>query len=294
MNVRTGINLLLLAAVIALALLAVFAPGQKEDEVARITPLLVADIRDITIEAANRPKIVLQRDAEGWRVRAPIDVTANEFRVQTVLRLARAQSRGGFAAEGKDLAQYGLDASAVRVKFNDTRVDFGGTEPIDGRRYVRVGARIHLVTDTYFYQVQADLPAFVSQHLLPSGAQLREVRLPQFSVRLDDDGRWLLAPTAVASEHRDLSADALSRFVEAWAMAEAVQVSRYRGEPAEGEAVVYLRDSDEPLRFAILQAEPEVALARIDLGLRYDFGADAGRVLMELPGAEPSDAPGDS
>ena len=59
MNVRTGINLLLLAAVIALALLAVFAPGQKEDEIARITPLHAADIHDITIEAANRPKIVI-------------------------------------------------------------------------------------------------------------------------------------------------------------------------------------------------------------------------------------------
>jgi hypothetical protein len=293
MNARTGINLLLLAAVAALALLAVFAPGQKEDEVARITPLQAADIHDISIEVANRPKIVLRRDAESWRVRAPIEVSANEFRVQTVLRLAQAQSRGTFAADDKNLAQYGLDAPAARVKFNDTLVDFGGTEPIDGRRYVRVGARIHLVTDTYFYQVQADLPAFVSQRLLPSGVHPSEIRLPLFGVRLDDDGRWTLTPTAVASEHRDLSADALSRFVDAWTMAEAVQVSRYRGEPVTGETVIHLRDSDQPLRFAILQAEPEVALARVDLGLRYDFGADAGRGLMELPGAEPSDAPGD-
>ena len=293
MNVRTGINLLLLAAVIALALFAVFAPDQNEDEVARITPLRAADVHDITIEAANRPKIVLHRDTEVWRVREPIEATANEFRVQTVLRLAEAESRGDFAVEGKDLDQYGLDASAARVKFNDTMVEFGGTEPIDRRRYVRVGARIHLVTDTYFYQVQADLPAFVSQRLLSSGAHPREVRLPQFGVHLDDDGRWMLAPPTVASEHRDLSADALNRFVETWTTAEALQVSRYRGEPAAGEVLVFLHGGEAPLRFAILQEEPEVALARVDLGLRYDFGADTGRGLMDLPGAEPSDAPDD-
>ena len=293
MNVRTGVNLLLLAAVAALALLAVFGPGEKKGEIARITPLRAADIHEIDIEAANRPKIVLQRDAEDWRMRAPIEVAANEFRVQTVLRLAEAESRGGFDAEDKDLAPYGLDAPAARVTFNDIVVEFGGTEPIDGRRYVRVGARIHLVTDTYFYQVQADLPAFVSQRLLPSGADPREVRLPQFGVRLDDHDRWRLLPPAVASGHQDLSADELNRFVEAWTTAEALRVSRYRGEPAEGEALVYLSGNDAPLRFAILQQEPEVALARLDLGLRYDFGADAGRGLMELPGAEPSDTAGD-
>ncbi len=276
MGRRALLNLVLAVMVIALVLVVWFEPGlEREDAPARLTGLAAGDVDRIGIRIAGGEDIEIMRAAGQWRITAPVDAEANEFRIEPLLRVVEARSYAHFEAEAGELARYGLAPPRALLRVNGVEIAFGDSEPIDHRRYARVGGVVHLIDDHYLPRLQAGLPAFVSNRLLPEGARPVAFVFPNLAVTQSADGRWQVEP------ERGLSMDAVNRFVDGWAHARAIFVDRHAGEPSQGEITVMLRGAEQPLTFLILETEADVVLAPAGTGLVYHLGSEQGARLLD-------------
>lgn len=275
MGRRALLNLGLAALVAALALIAWLEPGlEREDATARLTGLAVSDVDRIEIRAGGE-SIDLWRIEGRWRMTAPVETAANEFRIEPLLRVVEAQSHARFEAVAGELARYGLEPPRALLHVNDVEIAFGDTGPIDQRRYVRVGGFVHLVDDHYLSRLQAGFPSFVTNRLLPEDARPVAFRFPGLVLEQQADGRWRLDPDPA------LPMDALNRFVDGWTHARAIHIDRHDAESAEGEIVVTLRDRAQPLTFLILETESDVVLSPAGSGLAYHLGSEQGARLLD-------------
>jgi hypothetical protein len=197
--------------------------------------------------------------------------------VNSLLRLVQETSQTRFPAKSEDLHKYKLDKPSVRLTFDDNVFAFGDIDPINGRRYVQLGTTVHLITDMYFYQLDADLPSFVSTHLLPDSASINALSLPDLALTRDAQGHWQMQP-----DKPGLSADAIQTLVDAWRSTTALWVKQFAPGSAQGRITVQLQEPAQELHFDIMATQPELILARPDLGLQYHLSAESAKALLEL------------
>lgn len=290
MNTRLLLNLGLLALVIILGLLAYLQPGVKKPPVLpKLTELAVADIDRIRIEDRDGKTIVLARAGEHWQLVEPVQIPANAFRVESLLRLADEPSQGQLDAKELELSEFGLDAPRIRLYLNDRGFTFGTTEPLNGRRYVHIGDTVHLVTDRYFHLLANGFTEFVNQQLIPPDSRIAEVATPGWRLTRSAEGKWTLNP-----EKPGLSADALNMLVDNWRHAQAIWIQSYEKSEAKGQVTVRLEGVEQPLQFDILAREPEFILARPEIGLQYHLAEDAARSLLEIQENPPEPGQGET
>lgn len=283
MGRRALLNLGLAAMVVVLALVVWLEPGLERGEgPIRLTALAADEVGHVLIRRPGDDDIMLERRGGQWHMTAPIQAPANEFRIEPLLRVVEATSHARFEPAPGDLARYGLDRPRASLRIGDVRIEFGDTEPIDHRRYLRIGAEVHLVDDHYLHRLQAGWPSFVSNSLLPEGARLVRLELPEFTLEQDAEGRWAIEP------EQDISMDALNRLVDAWTHARALFVDRYDGDAVQGTVAVTLAGAERPLEFAILESEVDLVLALPEAGLVYHLGSEQGaRMLSPAPAFPP-------
>lgn len=279
MNTRGLLNLLLLLGVAALAAVAIYQPGiTPTPPPVKLSALTPQQISRIHIERADKGPITLQKQDGQWRITEPQRLPADEGRVNSLLRLAQETSQARFPAKPEDLHKYQLDKPAATLTLNDQAFAFGDTDPINGRRYVLVGNTVHLTTDMYFYQLDADLLSFFSTRLLPDKATISTLDLPGIALTRDAQGHWQVQP-----DKPGLSADAIQALLDAWQNTTALLVKHYAPGSPQGSITVHLKEPAETLRFDIMARQPELILARPDLGLQYHLGAESTKALLELP-----------
>jgi hypothetical protein len=275
MGTRVLLNLGLAVLVLALVLVIWLDPG-REGEAPRLTGLAAGAVTRIVIRHGGDDEIRIERGNGQWRMSAPLQAAANEFRIEPLLRVVEATSHARFEAVAGELSRYGLDPPRAVLRADDVEIAFGDTEPIDHRRYMRVGATVHLVEDHYLHRLQAGYPAFVSNRLLPDGGRPVRVELPQFTIAQDALGRWTIEP------ERDVPIDALDRLVDAWAEARAIIVDRYHGDVAQGTVRVTLEGEVQALEFLVMESEVDLVLALPGSGLVYHLGSEQGARMMDL------------
>lgn len=273
---RNLLNLVLLLAVVGLGLLAWLEPGREPvPQPIKITALDPAAIERIRIE---RPADVVEmvRTNERWRLTLPLAALANSIRTDAIVSIAAIESLGHQPINNLDLAAYGLVEPKARLSLNDITIDFGGTTPLDNRRYVRVGDTLHLIPDLRYYQLIGHWSGYVSLRLLEEGIQLERIELPQLTL-INAEGSWLPQPAPV-----EWSADAATALAQAWHTAQALEV-RTQTEEVQGEEVrLQVRGREQPIRFVIAAREPELVLHRPDLGLAWHLAPGSADNLLEL------------
>ncbi|MGM0593617.1 MAG: DUF4340 domain-containing protein [Pseudomonadota bacterium] len=281
MQKKTLINLLLLLVVAALALVAVFEPGiEAPQKKPSLLGLEREAVKHIHIQRQERPDIELQRDGDGWRLLQPVEARASGFRIDSLLRVTDSKSLGTFAADTAMLSDYQLDTPKVVLTLNrDTTIAFGNNTPLDHRRYVLLDDTVHLVSDTIYYHLVGAYPTFVSQRPLPQGAQIEAITMPGLALRWQEN-RWQRS-----AEDVNASADDIARLIDAWRYASALQVKPY--DESEGEAVtIRLQGEKRPVKLLITAREPDLILARPELGIQYHFPAESATELLQLPAAD--------
>jgi hypothetical protein len=282
MTRRALLNVGLLALVAGLLLMVYFEPGVKhEPEHPHLTGLSPNDVQRIRIRQSGGAELSLSRKNGVWMLDAPVATYANEFRIEPLLRVTEAESYASFAAQGQDLKQYQLEPPLAVLRLNDLELEFGGTEPINNRRYVRVDGTVHLIDDHYYFRLQAGFPAFVSNRLLPPDAQPVRVALPDFTLSRDAQGRWSANPAL-----KGVAADALNSFVDEWKGAQAVEVDRYEDGGTGKKARIEFAAGAAPIDFQVSESGSEVLFGRRDLGLRYHLTTDQARRLLSPPEPE--------
>ena len=281
LSARTLLNLALLLLVAALATFVALHPAKKKAPPPRLTSFAPDQIKDIRIERQGHITITLKKQTGGhWRILAPIDTPANDFRIDNLLRLARARSYARYPVAGLALAKFGLQAPALKVFFNAQEIDFGGTEPLNHRRYVKVGDAVHLISSRYYHMLNAALPSYVSLNLLPPGSRITALHLPQLTLLHQGTARWTLTPHMPG-----VSADAIHSLVQAWQNAGALWVQRYKktSKTPLDHVTLDLQGEKQPLRFEIVTRKSELVMARPDIGMEYHLPRNAAQHLLKLP-----------
>ena len=275
MRARWLINLTLLVVVATLIALVMRKPAEEGGQ--RVSALDPARVGRAHFKPAGREGFELYLEGGRWQVGTPLNLPANELRIRALLQVLSARSHAGFRAAGNDLSRFGLSPPRARLDVDGQIIDFGDTEPLDGRRYVLHDGQVHLVTDAFFQHLDAEAATFVHPAPLGPEATPVELELPSLRIRLNRSG-WAAEPPAA-----DPAAVRLDELATAWREAHALRVRGWRADLAWGPTIqVRLEGRASPLQFRVARTEFELILGRPDAGIQYHLPRAAGERLLRV------------
>ncbi len=273
------LNLGLLALIGVLVLLVLFEPGiEAPVEPPTLLQLDKEAITRIAIQRDAQQDVLLTRDQrDEWWMEQPIRHRADTFRIDSLLRITALKSLSSFSAAEEKLAAFQLDKPAVTLTLNnDITIAFGGSTPLDQRRYLLLNGKVHLISDTLYYHLIGSFPTFLRKQLLADGARIEALQLPELHLRWQE-GRWQLEP-----QPENFSADQVTRLIDNWKLASALEIKPYDENPGKT-ITLRLAKTDEPYTLLLTSRHPDLVLARPELGIQYHL--DAGNIanLLQLP-----------
>jgi hypothetical protein len=289
MNSRTLVNLALLLLVGGLVLVVLYEPGKTPPApLPTLTAFDKQDIKRIAIGESSAASVLITRQDGEWRVESPAHIKADSGRIDSLLRIVTTPSHAEFSVSQAELSKYGLAPPRAWLQLNDLRIDFGGTDPVNHRRYVRLENKVHLITDLFYHHLVTEPASWFSSALLPDSDAPVMLKLPEFTLQQQPDGSWHSSPET--ARH---SADTLNRFVENWSHARAQRVT-LAGEKKAGSPIEILLHSGTRIAFTLLQEDKDFILVRDDLGVAYHLSSDNAGILLNLPvpAAAATDGPG--
>jgi hypothetical protein len=271
---RLLINIILLVVVIGLTLLLINT--DKQEPVVENIPLTGIDPANVEmIQIDRKQSDVLRFSKAGikWRMQAPYQLPANEFRINTMLKLLQAHSYTQFNKDDVDLNRFLLAEPELSIQFNDTRIYFGDTSPLAEQRYVLVDDRVHLINDSLYQQLQAPATFYLSTRLLPEGIEIMSINFPEYSISMET-GVWSVSPQS------DISADKLVAIINAWQTLDAISISAYEATD-KTESIHIDAGTAGRFEFIIAAPSPKLVLARPDIGIQYHIsGYDTKRLFI--------------
>lgn len=287
MSTRNLVNLLLLVVIAGLVAIVVYEPGiTPEPENPKLTSLNQDDVNHILIQRKADDDIELEKVNGAWQLLKPYQLPAHEFRAQSILRLAEAESLSQNDLAGLDKSTFGLDNPRAIVTFNQSeKILFGSNEPLQQHRYVQVGNTLHTIVDSFYYQVAAALSTYIDHRLLASDNKITRLELPELSVELKQ-GKWQLTP-----QPEDYSADNVTELLNNWRNAQAIEIAKTAKVDSNQVVKIYLQDKPAPLSYAVVKNEKGIALVRNDLGLAYSITEDSYNKLFTLPANKENSGP---
>jgi hypothetical protein len=273
---RRHLNLLLGALALGLAATVYVGREKPEPPAPPLTALNGTDINRILVRHSGHPDIRLEKRKNEWWLTAPVETRAETVEVGAILELAGRGSQRRYPVAEMDLGGLGLDPAGWTVQLNDVRIELGGVEPIEARRYVRLGDNVHLIEDPPSAALDADYNDLVARRLLPADVKLTRIRLPGIALSRSGKDGWAVTPATA-----DKGADAAQRLADAWQQAQAMWITplnRKRG--AQG--TVEIQAGDEQFRFLILDRKDQLVLARPELGVQFTLPKTLDSDLFEL------------
>ena len=280
---RATLNLVLLAVVAGLGL-AIWQSQEKAEKGPPLTALDPETISAIEVIHPDTPRIALEKRDGEWFLTEPVEVAADKFEVNGILALADLELQTRFE-EGVELGALELSPPVYTVRLDQTEIRLGGKEPIKHRRYVAVDDIVGLISDPPSAALDADYSDLVSRHVLPRDADIREIQLPGFRLRRDDNGQWH------SPEHPQASARQLSALAEAWrddarALWNAALENEPEGARSSDERVRIVMDDGREILLSIESRDPQLVLASAALGVRYTLSKALEKTLLALPASE--------
>jgi hypothetical protein len=252
---------------------------QKKDTPAPpLTALSAGAISHIRIERPEQPDIALEKTGEEWKLTAPQPARANRFNVEALLGTLSAPGMTRFPAVAGELGKFGLDRPQSRIQYEKEAIAFGAVHPLNNQVYVLYKNEVVLIPAHHLSAATYPYTNFIDSRLLEADRRLVALRLPGFSLTLED-GVWRRRPP-----DKKLTSDQINDFTSEWQNARALGVEKYSGQRAIGEIdVTTTREGkSENLRLGILATHPDFVLHRQDENLEYHFTEETGKRLLNL------------
>ena len=268
-------NVLLAAAVAALALFAYLKPGTQTPAEHVLAPGKAQQPSSIRLERPGTAPIVLERKHDAWFITAPFAARADSSQVQRLLAITAAKSSHRLAAT--DLARYDLERPEARLAVDGQRFDFGLVNPVSREQYVLTGGAVYAVSLRYGSVLPARPADLIDKRLLGAEETPIHIELQDFSVSRNE-GKWTLRPPRA-----ELSQDDIQRWLDGWQHASAVRVEPYAGGKALAEIRLQFKSGGK-LTLMILARQPELALLRPEEKLVYYFLSGQAQQLLVPPG----------
>ena len=264
-------NLFLLLLAIALGTF-LFIGEVDKDVTKKLSNIAADSINQISIHHHQRD-IVLSKSDQGWRLTKPVEISANQFRIKTLLNLLSTNSHAQYKADDLDLEKYGLAATNTHISFNDTKIDFGIVNPITNLRYVKINNEVHLIDDNYYPLLSSQIGTLIARELLPAKSKINKLVLPEHTLTRDENDLWQSVD--------DISSDAIVEIIYQWTHKQAFAVHDYIERELLGEIQVYLEASDTPVHFVITDVDPWLIIARPEIKLEYHFNLEDYDALLK-------------
>lgn len=276
MSSRILLNLMLALLLAGLALFAFYEPGKEAPPPPQqLTALSVDAIVKLGIENSSGNTITLVRQQGQWHMTTPYQVAADSGRLDQLLGVVSAKSLASYAMAQVDANQLQLDSPQLILRINDdTVLRFGTTDSLQGRRYVQVGNRVHLIVDRYSHLAHGAASRLVSPRLLPAAGTITQLTLPTLTLQHSEQG-W---QTTTTDNH---SADVLQAFIDQWRNARALSVTGLDASAPVDDKLTIGTTAGE-ISFNIQRTDDEIILQRPELGLAYHFNREAGQRLLQL------------
>lgn len=286
MNQRWLLNLGLLLVIAVLALVVAFEPGKQKEAEIKLTEVDPKGV--VSLSLKHKETMAFEKRDGRWWLSAPFAAPANEFRVTELINIATAKSFSRYPIKAEELKQFELDAPKAELTVGGVVMSFGGSDPLESRRYVKVGDTLHLVADDFYHHLIASAADFVERKLLVGDSNLVELQLPDFKLKRAD-GKWVFDPASDQAGPGD-------QLVGEWRNARAIEVRKLeQGKPIVGPAVRLVAEDGSSVEFIVTQRDPDLWLARKDWGLQYQIVGETGKLLLSYPKKpqeKPAEEPG--
>jgi hypothetical protein len=267
MRSRTLINIVLLVLIVLLGSYVYITSQQETESTASIllTQLPADDVTQILIQH-NQRQLELSKTNNRWHMLQPINIEANNFRIDTLLKLLKTVSHAAYPVAELELSKYGLSKSDTSISFNDITIEFGITNPVNSYRYIRIGDTVHLVDDHYYPLLSSQTGTLVARELIAGDAVIEKLVLPELTLYKDENSLW--------QSSGNTEPDAISETLHHWKNSQAFGVHNYMPRESLGDISVYLAGETEPVRFHVTDMDPWLIIARPDLDIEYHFNLE--------------------
>lgn len=172
MSKNNFLNIALLIFILILVAVVVYEPGK---EVAITPPMLTniesKDVYHIKINrhsaAADEKVVEFKRTTNGWVMLKPYSVDANSFRIDSILKILSATSFSQNDLSNLDLKTFGLSNPTTTITINNNLpLVFGHNKSLKNHRYIQVASTLHMVADTFLYQLAAKTESYINHKLI--------------------------------------------------------------------------------------------------------------------------------
>jgi len=266
MSKQLILNLFLFIIVISLASIIYFSEEQST-LLERLTDINVDSITTINIQHNKNTLSIYKTTGHYWKITQPVDVAANNFRINSILELLNAPVHNKYTSAEIDSKKTGLDKPKMTIQFNKQVIAFGITNPATNLRYIKLNNSIYTIEDVYYPLISSHFGTLVSLNLLPPGSKPTKLILLNQTISKDGKGRW--------RSNIDISADNVARTLEHWSYDQAFGVHQYLQRKELGEVFIYLSNSPQPIRYQITDTDPWLVIARPEIGLEYHLDIEA-------------------
>lgn len=274
MNKRLILNMVLLLVVVALAAF-VYFKNTRPDDTPKLTNLDRDQVKQIVI-VRDKGDILFSKQHDRWYMNRPYAIAAEEFRIKRLLDLLDEPVDKAYAVKAVDLQSFALDKPRAVIRFDDTEIRMGKTNPVNGKRYIQVGDKLYLISENIYPLIASQPSSFVSLKLIPGDTPLTAIELPDIKVKQDDKGSW------ISETPSDATPDQLAGFAANWKYARAFAVHAYLHR--DDTQPVTLKFSDQSERQLEMNITKDwVILADKQLGLEYHFDQNYRNNLLQLP-----------
>ena len=274
---RKYLNLALLVLFLGLGAVLYFGDEQDEEETP-LTALAAADVERVQIDHPQQTPTVLVKQDGDWRLSSPVEARADNFEVNSLLALADTPVHKQFPAAGTDLAGLGLSPPKYTITLNNRVIDFGDTEPLQHQRYVMLDDEVALIDDLGSAAFDEDPSDLVAKTLLPDGARLSRIELPNLVLVRKDD-RWQSEPG-----RPEATSERIETLVDAWSRARAMW-NEAMPETGGGDPLTLVLEEGREIHLIVAAREPQLILERPDYGVRYHLSKALADELLRLPPA---------
>ena len=231
-----------------------------------LSDLDISSINIITIQHNNSKTIIEKQNNNQWVITNPVNIDANNFRINSILKLINAPVHSHYAPTEINLSRIDLDTPVTSISFNNDRVLFGSINPATGLRYVQFRNTIYTLEDVYFPFISSHFSTLVSLNLIPAGNKVRKLILLNQIISKNKKGLW--------QSNISITADNVAKAIDNWQTTQAFGIHQYLERKVLGDVFVYTENQPSPINYQITDVDPWLIIARPELGLEYHLNLE--------------------
>lgn len=222
------------------------------------------DIKSIRIETKNEI-LDFKKILNHWYFSSPIQWPASDINLKRMTSLVNLEPHSSIPSSKIDISTLGLRFPNAVITLNEDVIVLGDNNPINHRRYLLINDMVHLVADNHLPLTSLGLVGFINKTMLPKSINLTQLKQPQFTLSRKDSASW-----SVDKPPTEYSADQSNQLISHWQTLESSNIKPYKikGTPLKK---IIAQTSEGALEFYLLSIQPEIVLARPDLGVEYHF-----------------------